>query len=173
MKKSYIVPAFMVVSTALFGCSNSSTSEVAKPNSANQMTVSNSVVNQTTANTNPAAANLSNTAAAGGSNSLTTGANTAGNTSSPTANKDVKSSPASQPVAQIGSGAGDLVLFTQVRSALSADQELAKNVIIEIKEGNVVLTGSVSSEAQKSKATQLARSINGIKSVKNNLRAAS
>lgn len=174
MKKSYIAPALILVSTTLFGCSNSNTSEVAKTGNTSQTaTASNSIVNQTpmTGNNNPAAASsLSNTAPV----AVPTSTNATGNSSSPSVNKNTKSSPSTnEPVAQIGSGAGDLVLFTQVRSALDADQELTKKVIVEIKEGNVVLNGSVSSEAQKMKATNLAQSINGIKSVKNNLRVAS
>jgi osmotically-inducible protein OsmY len=74
---------------------------------------------------------------------------------------------------QIGSGGGDMFLFTQVRSALSSDKELFNTVIVEIKEGNATISGNVKSEAQKAKAAQLVQSVNGIKSVKNNLRVTS
>ncbi|HEX8734990.1 MAG TPA: BON domain-containing protein [Pyrinomonadaceae bacterium] len=88
--------------------------------------------------------------------------------------KDKKPSPAvKQPTPQIGTGGDDLSLFTQARGALSSDKELLNAVIIEIKEGNAILSGSVSSEAQKTKAAQLVQGVKGIKSVKNNLRAAS
>ncbi len=66
-----------------------------------------------------------------------------------------------------------MFLFTQVRGALSSDAELLNAVIVQIKEGNATLTGNVSSEAQKTKAGQLIQSVNGIKSVKNNLRVSS
>lgn len=83
------------------------------------------------------------------------------------------STAAKEPVPQIGSGGNDLVLFTQARNALNSEQELINSVIIEIKEGNVTLTGSVTSAAQKAKAGQLVQSVKGIKSVKNNLRVGS
>jgi hypothetical protein len=78
-----------------------------------------------------------------------------------------------EPTPNIGSGGGDMFLFTQARGALSSDEELINAVIVEIKEGSATLTGSVSSEAQKKKAGQLIQSVQGIKSVKNNLRVSS
>lgn len=90
------------------------------------------------------------------------------------ADRERKAAPSvNAPKPSIGSGGNDFSLFAQVRSALVADQELANAVIIEVKEGNVTLTGSVSSEAQKAKAGQLVQGIAGVKSVKNNLRVVS
>lgn len=80
------------------------------------------------------------------------------------------SAPVKDPVPEIGSGAADFGLFAQAKSALSTDTELSTAVIIEIKEGNATLSGSVSSEAQKVKAGQQVQGVKGIKSVKNNLR---
>ncbi len=94
--------------------------------------------------------------------------------STPAVTKDKKpSTPVKEPTPQIGSGASDFLLFTQVRGALSSDKEFSNAVIVEIKEGNVILTGNISSEAQKTKAGQLVQSVKGIKSVKNNLRVSS
>lgn len=93
------------------------------------------------------------------------------NASAPIADKDVKSAPrAKEPTPQIGTGGSDMVLFTQVRSAMSSDEQLLNAVIIEVKEGNATLTGNVSSAAQKTKAGQLAQAVKGVKSVQNNLR---
>jgi hypothetical protein len=77
---------------------------------------------------------------------------------------------AKAPTPQIGSGGNDLFLFTQARAAINDDADLkAANVIIEVKEGVVTLSGNVASAALKSKAEQLARGA-GAKDVKNQLR---
>jgi len=150
----------ILVSIAFSGCSKSPEPEVAKTDSTNQSPAASN-------NNVPASNNISavppNTAPP-----------TINNASAPIANKDAKSMPrVKEPTPQIGTGGGDLVLFTQVRSALSSDEELLNAVIIEIKEGNATLTGNVSSAAQKAKAGQLAQAVTGVKSVQNNLRVKS
>lgn len=78
--------------------------------------------------------------------------------------------PAKMPTPQIGSGGNDFYLFTKARGALSADAELkAANVVVDVKEGNITLSGTVKSAEQKSKAEQLVRAV-GSKSIKNQLR---
>jgi hypothetical protein len=78
--------------------------------------------------------------------------------------------PAKMPTPRIGSGGNDLFLFTQARAAVNADPELrAANLIIEVKEGVVTLSGTVASAALKAKAEQLARGA-GTKDVRNQLR---
>lgn len=77
---------------------------------------------------------------------------------------------AKPPTPQIGSGGNDLFLFTQARAAINDDDELkAANVVIEVKEGVVTLSGNVASAALKSKAEGLARGA-GAKAVRNQLR---
>lgn len=77
---------------------------------------------------------------------------------------------AKAPAPQIGSGGNDFFLFTQARAAINNDPELkAANLIVEVKEGVVTLSGTVASAALKSKAEQLARGA-GSKSVRNQLR---
>lgn len=141
----------------LSGCSKNPNSKAVKTDNINQ--------SRTASNNNiPANNNVPDSLP----NTSTT---TVDNTSAAIVKKDNKSStPVKEPTPQIGSGANDLFLFSQVRSALSSDQELFNAVIVEIKEGNAVLTGNVSSEAQKTKAEQLIQSVKGFKSVKNNLR---
>jgi len=165
-KKSYILPALILVSIVLSGCSKNPEPVAANTATANQSsTVLNNNVNQS-----PAVLNNNNSAV----NTTTGSMPIVNNNSLPVAGKEKKPLPsAKEPTPQIGAGAGDLVLFTQARSALSSDSEFIDAVIIEIKEGNVTLTGNVSSEAQKIKAGRLVQSVNGIKSVKNNLRVAS
>lgn len=75
------------------------------------------------------------------------------------------------PKPQIGTGGSDFFLFTQARSALSADAELkAANIMIDVKAGVLTLSGTVANAAQKSKAEQMVRSLGGVKAVKNQLR---
>jgi hypothetical protein len=77
---------------------------------------------------------------------------------------------AKAPTPQIGSGGNDLFLFTQARAAINDDADLkAANVVIEVKEGVVTLSGNVASATLKSKAEQLARGA-GAKDLKNQLR---
>jgi len=176
-----IIFAVISISSVLSGCAGNSAPESAKTSNANQsQTVLNNNTSQPPAvsnnnTTQPAAAFNNNSAAADSRGNSTPGAADNSSTVVNTAGKDKKpSSPAPDaPKPQIGGGGGDLLLFTQVRGALSSDNELSSAVIIEIKDGNVVLTGNVSSEAQRAKAVQLVQGVKGIKSVKNNLRAAS
>lgn len=79
---------------------------------------------------------------------------------------------AKAPAPQIGSGGNDFFLFTQARAAINNDPELkAANLVVEVKEGVVTLSGTVASAALKSRAEQLARGA-GSKSVRNQLRVA-
>jgi hypothetical protein len=81
-----------------------------------------------------------------------------------------KAPQAKTPTPQIGSGGNDLFLFTQARAAINNDAELkTANVVIDVKEGVVTLSGTVASAALKSKAEQLARGA-GSKDVKNQLK---
>lgn len=78
--------------------------------------------------------------------------------------------PAKMPEPQIGSGGNDFSLFTKARGALNADAELkAANVILDVKDGVLTLSGTVASAAHKSKAEELVRAA-GPKAVKNQLR---
>jgi osmotically-inducible protein OsmY len=74
------------------------------------------------------------------------------------------------PEPEIGSGGSDFSLFTQIRSIILADQSMGDGVIIEVKEGTVTLSGTVSNEANRAKAAKIAQSLKGVKAVKNNLR---
>jgi hypothetical protein len=81
-----------------------------------------------------------------------------------------KAPQAKTPTPQIGSGGNDLFLFTQARAAVNADPELKNaNLIVEVKEGVVTLSGTVADAALKTKAEELARSA-GAKAVRNQLR---
>ncbi len=162
-KKSRMMPVviLILISIVLSGCSKNPEPDVAKTGNLNQP--------QSASNNNNVPANNNVSV-----NSPNTSALIVNNPPAPIANKEAKTSPPVKgPTPQIGSGGGDMFLFTQVRGALSSDKELLNAVIVEIKEGNATLTGSVSSDAQKTKAGQLIQSVEGIKSVKNNLRVSS
>lgn len=88
----------------------------------------------------------------------------------PQSRASVNAPAAKTPKPQIGSGGNDLFLFTQARAAINNDADLkAANLIVEVKEGVVTLSGNVASAALKSKAEELARGA-GAKDVKNQLR---
>jgi BON domain len=147
--------SIILISSICFSCSGNSESNTAKNNNGNQ----------TIAVTNSNAALPTTPAAAVNNNLPAASSNQAAN-----ANKGFKPAPAAnQPTPKIGSGAGDLALFTQVRGAFSSDPELLNGVIIDIKEGNAALSGRVPSQEKKKKAEQLVQNITGIKSVKNNI----
>jgi osmotically-inducible protein OsmY len=145
-----------LISVFGFGCTGATETNSAKNDDANQsVAVSN---NNVSLPATPAAVVNNNLPAA---------------SSNQTANMNKGSKPApavNQPTPKIGSGGDDMSLFTQVRSAFAADPELFNGVIVEIKEGNATLSGKVSSEEKKKKAEQFAQNINGIRSVKNNVR---
>lgn len=93
-----------------------------------------------------------------------------GATSAPGSRGANSAPPAKMPTPQIGSGGNDFFLFTRARAAINSDSELqAANLVIEVKEGVVTLSGTVASAALKSKAEQLARGA-APKDVKNQLR---
>ena len=135
------------------GCSQDTESQVPKPvNAERTPMVANNAANAPVRNDTPPPS----------ANNSTGSAN--GNKSAPTA---------AAPAPQIGSGGEDFSLFTQIRSGLAADKELSTAVIIDVKEGAVTLSGTVSSQAQRAKAEQITQNVKGIKSLKNNLRVAS
>ena len=65
---------------------------------------------------------------------------------------------------------GDMALAENVKTALEADDSLRSfNIGIETRDGVVILSGWVSSQDALVKAGQIARSVKGARSVKNNL----
>lgn len=146
-----------VLSLTIFlqGCSQSSESNAVKNGNANQPEVSN-------LNGNSGVANASN--------NFGVNNQPASNTNSiPTVDRKTAPS-APEPKPNFGSGAADLSIIMSARNKLSSDKDLINSVIVDAKEGNVTLTGKVSSEEQKKKAEELTKSVQGVKSVKNNLR---
>ena len=67
-------------------------------------------------------------------------------------------------------GPNDETLTQQVKAKISADPGLAAQpVTVTVKDGVVTLAGNVNNEPNKSKAENLAKSVEGVKSVTNSL----
>ncbi len=65
----------------------------------------------------------------------------------------------------------DAVITTKVKAALVEDDELkATEIQVETFKGTVQLSGFVANSSHVSKATKVARSVNGVTSVKNDIR---
>lgn len=71
---------------------------------------------------------------------------------------------------KIGQGANDLWIWTKARAVLGATDDLRDTTInVDVENEVVTLTGTVANDAQKQRAEQVAKSIEGVKSVINNL----
>lgn len=74
----------------------------------------------------------------------------------------------------IGSGVNDSWLWTKTRLALMTTSDLRESTIdVDVVNDVVTLKGTVASAAQKTKAEQVAKDIDGVKSVKNDLKVSS
>lgn len=75
------------------------------------------------------------------------------------------------PTPEISTGGNDLFLFKSVRAVLDGTSEVpGAQITINLKDGAVVLTGTVDNATQKARAEQLVKQVSGVKSVKNELR---
>ena len=70
----------------------------------------------------------------------------------------------------IGTGANDGWLWTKTRALLAAADDLRESTInVDVDNAVVTLSGTVGSAAQKASAEKVAKSVDGVTSVKNNL----
>ena len=66
----------------------------------------------------------------------------------------------------IGSGADDLWIWTKVRAALASADDLRDSTInVDVDNNVATLSGTVANAAQKTRAAQVARGIEGVKNV--------
>ena len=73
----------------------------------------------------------------------------------------------------IGSGANDSWLWFKTRAALLTTNDLRESTInVDVVNDVVTLKGTVGTAAEKTKAEQVAKDIDGVKSVKNELKVA-
>lgn len=71
----------------------------------------------------------------------------------------------------IGTGLNDAWLWTKARFDLAAEDDLRDSTInVDVDNGVVTLTGTVASAAQKTRAEQSVKALEGVKSVKNQLK---
>ena len=70
----------------------------------------------------------------------------------------------------IGAGANDGWLWTKTRALLAAADDLRDSTInVDVDNAVVTLSGTVASQAQRTRAEQVARGVEGVRSVRNNL----
>ncbi len=70
----------------------------------------------------------------------------------------------------VGAGANDGWLWTKTRAVLATTDDLRESTInVDVDDAVVTLSGTVATQAQKTKAAQVAKDVEGVKSVKNNL----
>ena len=142
----------------------------------------------TTTNANRVAANTNNAVVVNANNTtLTTNTNTTTTNTSATTNrsainyngtsKEYESerttveSEAKSTGRTIGTGANDWWLWGKTRSMLAATDDLRDSTIdVDVSNAVVTLTGTVGSAAQKTKAEQTAKGIDGVTRVVNNLK---
>jgi hypothetical protein len=73
----------------------------------------------------------------------------------------------------IGSGGNDFYLFSKIHGEMGQDEQLKNsNIVVNISDGVVTLSGTVATPEQKARAEQLAHGVEGVKSIKNQLRIA-
>ena len=73
----------------------------------------------------------------------------------------------------VGSGANDMWLWVKTRASLLGTNDLRESTInVDVVNDVVTLRGTVATAAQKTKAEQVAKDIDGVKSVKNELKVA-
>ena len=88
-----------------------------------------------------------------------------GNTAAP------KSSAAAEPARGPVQTASDAAITAKVKTALGADDLVkARNINVDTVRGEVTLNGSVGSAAEKERAISLAKRVEGVTNVKDNLR---
>lgn len=88
-------------------------------------------------------------------------------------NKDSIMEDAKKAGRKIGNGAEDVWLWVKTRAAMAADEDLRVATIdVDVENNVVTLSGTVGTAAQKTKAQQVAKDIEGVKSVKNMLKVA-
>jgi hyperosmotically inducible protein len=76
-----------------------------------------------------------------------------------------------KPKQSVGEYTSDAVITTKVKAAIVAEKSLsALDIAVETNNGVVTLTGTVATAAQSDNATHVARGIEGVKQVKNNLK---
>ena len=152
MKKLIALIGALALAALASGCDSTTNTN------ANNGNGNRAVVNANNANTAPANANNSNRAAA------------------PTReeyekNKESYGKQAKDLGSKIGAGAEDLWLWTKTRAALAAVDDLRDTTInVDVDNAAVTLRGTVATQDQVKKADAAAKGVEGVKSVRNELK---
>ena len=165
MKKFTLFSIVAIFAMALVGCSPAA-------NTTNTAT-------NARANTN-AAMNNANTIVVVNTNNMETGTMNSNTSANYNANmtradydkdKDRWAQEAKRTGGTIGSGVNDGWLWTKTRAALMTTNDLRESTInVDVNNDVVTLNGTVASKAQSDKAASVAKGIEGVKSVTNNLK---
>ena len=87
------------------------------------------------------------------------------------ANKERYNREAKESGRKVGTGANDTWLWIKTRFDLAAADDLRDSTInVDVDNDVVTLSGTVASAAQKTKAEQVAKAVEGVKSVRNQLK---
>jgi len=112
----------------------------------------------------------SNTGANSNQTASTSNANNSNNSITiPLPNLDQIKEDAKKAGSKIGDKAEDAMIWAQLRTSFTTDSEL-RDVKVDVEDGAVTLTGTVASNAAKTKAEEKARGVSGVKSVVNNIK---
>lgn len=77
------------------------------------------------------------------------------------------------PAADKDKKVSDDFLVDTIRAKLAADQVVKGGaIVVDAKEGNVTLSGTVEEDKQKNKAEKIAKKVSGVKAVKNDIKIA-
>jgi hypothetical protein len=142
---------------------------------------SNGAVNTTNANrsNNPNTAsvvNANNTTVVSTTNNTTTSTNRWSNANGVTReqyDKERADYERDKGASSIGQGANDSWIWFKTRAALLGTSDLRESTVnVDVANDVVTLKGTVGTAAQKAKAEQVAKGIDGVKSVKNELKVA-
>ena len=126
-----------------------------------------------TANRN-ANANANATATATATPVANTNSNRAPTRAEYEANKERYDREAKESGRKVGTGANDTWLWVKTRFDLATADDLRDSTInVDVDNDVVTLTGTVASAAQKTRAEQVAKAVEGVKSVRNQLRVQS
>ena len=163
MKKLVALGGLAALAALVVGGCDTATNTNANVSNSNRAVVTNSnanVTGGTNANTN------TNTNASGGANT-----NKAPTKEDIEKNKETYKKEAEGLGRKIGTGANDLWLWSKTRYELAAADDLRDSTInVDVDNGVVTLTGTVASAEQKTKAGTVAQGVEGVKSVKNELK---
>jgi len=90
------------------------------------------------------------------------------------ANKERYNREAKESGRKVGTGANDTWLWIKTRFDLAAADDLRDSTInVDVDNDVVTLSGTVASASQKARAEQIAKAVEGVKSVRNQLRVSS